>query len=463
MMYGFRSALRLIYVPVLLLAPVWLEETGISSVVLNCRLVAACGILPALALLLLRERPRVLLADIFLAALIAVVFYSMKMAGEIRLLTFFEILRCWLLPYLMGRWCLASGKDVDRFLPLIAVLSLMIAAWSIFEAVTKINPVLKLPMAPYFPNLQGSEGFRWGLKRAQGPLEHPNSWGLTIAMLLPWAMTAAHRARSKRGPSWWPLTLGLLLGAILVTISRMSWIVSIAAVGLGVVLRWRQLRIPILVVSLVTGSVLWANKDVIIPELSKLKGAQEEGDGEPDIFIIDGKPEVYTGDRHRLLLEKVYKPFLDNAGWFGYSDTDTWCTAKIRDEDVRRRFASIDNHYMMFYLSYGRLGLWAFWALQICVLLYLLGASWNVGTPQSMLAGSMFGVMVGLTLALWGVYLADSFRHVWLFCAGVAACLHSLPKDERQALPLSPPPRRQLDGPRLNILKPLQKMVRTPV
>jgi len=442
---GFRTGVRFIYIPVLLLAPVWLGETGISSVVLDLRMAAACGILPVLALVVLRERQRLLLADILVGALIATIFFSMRLAGEVRLLTFFEILRWWLLPYLMGRWCFASREDVDRFLPLMMPICLLIAAWAVFEAVTHVNPVLKLPMAPYFPALEGVEGYRWGLKRAQGPLEHPIYWGMAIVMVLPWAMAAAHRAWTKRGPSWRLLPPGLLvvaivatvslLGSIVVTVSRGAMLAAIITVFLGIILRWPRLRIPVLVVSLAAGSLLWAGKDVMIPKLTKLISTEDEAE-EPTMYISDYKPEAYMVDRHRQLLKKVYKPFLDNTGWFGHgSDIRTSVTAKISDEALRARFASIDNHYLLFYLQHGRLGLGLFWALQICVLVYLLRASWNVSTPESILAGSMFGAMVGMALALWGVWFAQDYAAVWLFCAGMAGCLRSLPKGEGPASP----------------------------
>lgn len=459
MTHGFRTALRLVYLPILLLAPVWLREESLSSVVIDLRLVAACGILPALILALFRKRQKILLADIAVVALLGVIFISMNLAGEIRLLTFFELVRMFVLPYVMGRWFFASDEDLDRTLPLLAAICLLIGVWSVFEAVTHINPVLKLPMAPTFWRLEGGseEGFRWGLKRSQGPQGHPIHWGLAMVMILPWAMAAAQRVRTNRGPTWWWLAPGAMLAAILVTVSRGAWIAALVALGAGIVLRFTRFRVPILVVSLVVGTALWTSKDALIPMLTALIKSKQEAE-EVTMIEIAGNEYQYDGDRHRTLLSIVYREFVEQTGWFGYgADIEDTVIGRIDDESARHLFRSIDNHYLQFRLMHGNLGLALFLVLQACALVYFLQASWDVRTAHSMLAGALFGAMAGLALVLWSVWLAEDFAAVWLFSVGLASNFRA-GLEGNSRLPEKPPGRpdqpSRPESPKLNVLKP---------
>jgi hypothetical protein len=128
------------------------------------------------------------------------------------------------------------------------------------------------------------------------------------------------------------------------------------------------------------------------------------------------------------LLYVVYEEGYDRAGWVGWGYD---CPKMPRDADMDKRFKSIDNHYLLFYLQYGYFGVIAFTFLAIGVLWNLLPPFLNAAGPVGRLAAGLFGGISGCLLAMRGVWLAPDYGGLWLFSAGLTVCLSQLYRGSR--------------------------------
>lgn len=303
-----------------------------------------------------------------------------------------------------------------------------------------------------FPILEAGEGYRWGIKRAIGPLEHPIFFGLVLVMTYPMAVYAGMKALRKEGPKWWLAVPVLLLGAVVCTASRGPIIAAMATVYCTLVFASKKLRIPLIIFGLVGGCGAVVAKDMI---KHAIESSVETDDFERWVEI-DGKEYRYTGTAHRELLFLVYKKAIRECPFFGYG-------GRLRGvpiaEHLALRFSSIDNHYLLFYLQYGKAGLYSFIAITLLAMGYLLRMAWNVELPHSTMAGSMLGALLGVSSLLMSVWFSPDHGTVWLFFVGLTTCLWKLdpqPKAEKaadaeeipvqQTEPLQPLRRRVVPG-----------------
>lgn len=402
----------------MLMLPVWMTKS-LGSLSLDFRTSAAIVGLGGF-LIDGREKLRYKFAmmDVLVLSLFMTHLISGFSRGEMSLMTIPEIARRWLMPYVVGRVFIASPKDFSKFLPAVAPILLALSVYAAVEAFTKINPMCKL-LGKSYPILEAGEGYRWGIKRAQGPLDHPIFYGLMLVMAYPMAVELGRRALRKQGPKWWLALPFCVFLAVFCTASRGPIIAAVATVYLTITFSLPKLRIVLLLVMLVGGFTAVQVKDHLKEAIASM--------AEDDEFVryveIDGKQYRYTGTAHRELLFKVYRDAIRDCPLFGYG-------ARLRDvpiaEHLRQRFSSIDNHYLLFYLQRGKAGLTLFLSITLLALCYLTKMAWNHQLTYSAMSGSMVGALLGVSSLLTSVWFAPDHGAVWLFFVGLATCMHTL-------------------------------------
>ncbi len=423
---GARRALWIAWPAALLLLPVWMNLT-MGALRLDLRTGAAVGCL--IGFLVNPETPsprKWLLPDSLMAALIAVQIVSERQVGQFGTFTIPEVLRQWLLPYLMGRMFLSSTADIARAVRPVSRLLLIVTAFAMFEAVTKFHPINKL-LGRTYGLLEQGEGYRMGLKRSQAMTDHPIFFGMMMVLLLPWAIEAARRAKAGEGPKWWRLVPWLVGGALVGSVSRGPQLSAIFTAMTAFFFRNPKWRIVIIVGAVVGGTAAYGVKEVLLDEFQKVAGETEET---TRIIIINGEEELYSGTMHRILLFKVYADAIDNAGMFGWGQQMRGIEL---EESIAERFGSIDSHYVMFFLQRGYSGVVPFVLLQLCTLAQLARAAWGAKGSRAGLAGSLFGAMLAVDIGFFSVWFSPDFGTVWLFNCGLSARLVSLAQDSAAA------------------------------
>lgn len=430
---GPQKALWVGWMAVLMLVPTWLVKS-FGSIEMDMRSAVAVAVVAGF--LFFQKQPlqlRWLWLDTFLLLLIASQVISGFNAGEIRPLTIPEITRRWLPAYVMGRLFFRSVDDLDDILPIASVLVLILSLYAIGESLLRVNIINEI-LGKHYAVLEASEGYRWGIKRAQGPLNHPIFFGMMLVMLFPWAVEAGRRTRHKAGPRWWILLPFLAFGSVFCTASRGPIIATAFTVYVTLFFRRPKLRIIMLLLVVLGGAGVYYGKQAVIETLSTAVGESEQA---VQRVVIDGDEYEYTGTKHRLLLYRVYWNAIRDAGLLGYG-------GRMRnvpiEEHLVHRFSSIDNHYLLFLLQRGYMGIGLFITVTLCSLVYLAAAAWDPSRRQAGFAGALFGSMLAVALLLQTVWFAPDFAVIWLFCAGMAGSLHSLPRAAAPVCPEEPKP-----------------------
>lgn len=402
----------------LLVLPTWLVKE-VGSITLDLRTIAVVmGLGGFLVFSKDRLRYQFALMDIAVLGLLTTLVLSAITSNNMALMTVPELARKWLLPYVVGRVFLSSPRDLSRLLPLVAVLLLLLSALAAWEAGSKINVFCTI-LAKSFPLLEAGEGYRWGIKRAIGPLVHPIFFGLTLVMMFPFAVFAAQRSLCKQGPWWWCGLPFAVLGAILCTASRGPIIAALITVYFSGAFACKKLRVWLLVLALFGGVGAGVAKE----HLKQRIASSVESHTAERWVEIDGRTYAYTGTAHRELLFLAYAKAIRDCPTFGYG-------GRLRGvpiaDHLAQRFSSVDNHYLLFFLKHGWAGLTSFVLVALVAFCYLVRMAWNTDLPHSGMAGSMFGALLGVSLLLMTVWFSPDHGTVWLFFVGLTTCLWTL-------------------------------------
>ncbi len=368
----------------------------------------------------LRIRPLTLISDIVVGVLVLVQVYSQYRIGRFGPLTAPDIARRWVLPYVVGRCYFGSVDDIRRCLSISAKLLMGLSVFAVVEAITKFHLVNRA-LGKTYPILETGEGYRWGLKRAQGPLDHPIFFGMMLVLLYPFAYEVFREWRAGRGPRWWLWLLPTLSAAVIVTVSRGAQI-SLVFTGLITFFfqkpRW---RIALFTFAVVGGTAGYVGKAVLTEALGKLA---EESEDDVRLIMINDEEYEYTGTKHRSLLFVAYDQAFKDCDAFGFGFEMQGIEL---EEAVALRFSSIDNHFIKFFLQYGYVGLSCFIILAFTSLINLGILGWDVKNPAAGFAGALFGALMSVTVGLLSVWFAPDFGSVWLYCVGLAGNLRCLP------------------------------------
>ena len=449
---GGRSALWGGWFIGMLLLPVWLTMQ-VGSLLIDLRAVAAvCGLLGlAFGLKTPEERNskqefRLLPADVLIVVLVLIQAYSQWRIGRVGPLTIPEIARKWLLPYVVGRFFLGSLRDLDRILPLACKLFMTLSVFAIVEAVIKVN-LMNRVLGKTYGLLEQGEGYRWGLKRAQGPLDHPIFFGMMLVLLFPWAVEASNRALKGRGPKWWLLLTPAMGTAIIVTVSRGAQIAGFFTIGMTVFFQNPRWRIAIIILAILGGVGAYGSKQLLSETLSKMAGEKED---ETRLISINGDEVEYTGTNHRILLFKVYEDAIANTGLFGFGYE---LQGIELEESIAQRFGSIDDHYNLFLLQHGYAAIGSFLILALLSILDLGIIAWDPRNPAAGFAGASCGAMVAVTVSLLSVWFAPDFGMIFIFSAGLAGNLRTM------ALERDEPPLKQTTMRPIEAIEPRRRLV----
>jgi len=415
---GFRDGMHLAWFLVTLAIPGWFTVT-FRSITLD----AVTGMAVATVLVLLLRpfpgaRSRWVLSDVLVCGIVLAGLVSDAVNRLLIPGTVFELIRSWVLPYLVGRVFLSSWDDMRRTLPVVAVLAAALSVYAIIESLSQTN-VLAVATGKKWELLENSEGFRWGLKRAQAITNHPIYFGLLMALTLPWLLAAARQALRGDGPKWWVAIPAVAALGAFVTVSRSAQLAILIVFAADLFFRRPGYRVPMLILAAALAMALFVFRTEALDLLGSYAGEQEVG---RDKVRIYGVEYDYSGTRHRDLLVLAYDEAINQAGWIGYG---TMVQDIPRDPYMDVRFQSIDNHYLLHYLRYGILGTVAFLA-------FAAAGAWNLGRealardgPLSELAAGLFGAFVAVTLMVRGVAFSADFGATWLFVAGLAASMRA--------------------------------------
>jgi hypothetical protein len=420
---GYRDGMRIAWFTATLAIPWWFTVT-FRSIGLEAVTGVALGTLIAtLVRPFTGARTRWMLSDLLLGSLVLSGVISDALNRTLIPGTVLELVRTWVFPYLLGRLCFDSWEELSRTLPLIVILGTALSLFALLEAVSHINLLATLS-GKKWELLEKAEGFRWGLKRAQGNTGHPIYLGLLLSLTLPWLLQAARSARAGTGPRWWIATPYCLAAAAFVTVSRSAHLAIVGVLASDQFFRKPSYRLPMFLLLLIGVVLFFIFREPVLDSLGAYAGESEVGN---DKVMIYGQEYDYSGTRHRDLLLLAYEGPIERVGWFGFGTTP-WTNHRFNadaDPNMDIRFRSVDHLYLQLYLKYGLLGI-------ITFLLFALSAAWNLARaaiardgPLSDLAAGMFGSFVAVTIMIRGVALSFDFGATWLFVAGFAASLQA--------------------------------------
>ena len=327
----------------------------------------------------------------------------------------------WMLPYLFGRLTLQSLDDMRRLVRAAAYVIVVLCAAAATEAITRVNPlhlIVAGPAAFHVPS-----DVRWGMRRAEGPSQHPISFGMMLVLLMPWAIEGAAQARAGRGPRWWRHLPWLNGAAVFFAMSRGPQVAAVICLFGLVCFRYPAWRLRLITGLGAAALFLAVGRDYAVNALHVW--SNEDGQHH-EHYVINGVSMEYSGTNHRILQLLVYEEAALNAGFFGYGTlalSTTPSTIPFVDPELEVTFHSIDNHYLCFLLSKGYLGIGLFILLAVSVLCALWRPAMTLDAPQSTLAAAMFSILVGQMIILTTVWFCFAFGCNWLILAGMAVSL----------------------------------------
>jgi len=422
---GVMEGGRPVWVFALLVIPVWFVSR-FSSMTIDARTLCALALIIGFLMQPVAGRGviRWYFSDLALAMVCASVAITQFVRDNTDPMMPVDKIAGLVLPYFVGRLFLRSPRDIETILPAFSVAITILGLYAFVEGLSRKNPIEIFLGRPWLTGedlLDNYDEVRWGLKRAYGPQKHPIYLGLTLAMVMPWAIEAAVRSWNKTGPWWWRLVPFPIILGIISTGSRAAQI-SVAVVLVATFFQvFRKWRWTIVLLGLLAGATFEAYRDDIIELMDTYISEKKEG---VEYVIINGVKHPYTGTLHRDLLFLVFEEAIDKNDWLGYGANTM---DKIpTDPDMDSRFKSIDNHFLLWFLQYGYLGLTLFAIFAISIVCNLLPPLlYGRGAPGR-LAGGLFGAMVGSLIAMRAVWFAPDYAWVFLFCGGLSTCLSRL-------------------------------------
>jgi hypothetical protein len=416
--YGSRWAIAVAW-GAALLAPTWIHKWQ-GPIRFDLQILVAMMAV-GIACITGKWPRRFVWADLFVIGLAATQIVSEYLGGHFTQTMVFAAIADWMLPYIFGRIALQSRDDMDRLVGVATWCGAILAAWAAVESIGHFDPVKIL--LNHAGSLQSMFDVRWGLRRAEGPMEHPIFLGLTMVLLFPWTIAAADRAKAGFGPKWWKWAPWIVAGGAFLAMSRGPQIAVFIVLGVVAYFRLPEWRTRLVTIAL--GGVL-----ILAPQYMLLKEAlhswSNEDRTEAMHITIRGESYEYSGTSHRLLQMLVFADSFLDAGWFGYG-TDRVVAKDIPNVEAHLliAFSSIDNHYLLHGLKNGMCGLACYLLLSAATLIRLAPAGLALRNPYSLLAAGLFGAISASLIILAMVYLADDFGFHLTFIMGAACSLRT--------------------------------------
>ena len=328
----------------------------------------------------------------------------------------------WLLPCALGRFALVDTRGLYDLNSSLAATGAMLGLYAAIEAVTRVN--VAHWVGGFGGSLQGLTDIRWGMKRAEGNLTHPIFFGLSMVLLLPWALSMAQRARRGESAQRWRLAPWLTACGAIFSMSRGPQLALIAtwfSLGWFRARAWRGVLATLAVAAALTA---YSTLDLIVNVFHAWSGETAH-----ETIDIHGQTYSYSGTQHRLLQLIVYQDALAAAGWFGYGSaplSQSVTAVPFVEDHLRPLFTSIDNHYLHFTLQSGWVGIGSFVCLSLSGIVYLFRRAGYASTADETLAAAQCGAIASCLGMLFTVWFAADFGFVWLLMLGLIAGDHAL-------------------------------------
>ena len=395
------------------LTPTWMMRT-VGALTFDLRLAV---LMLAIPVLLLRGRwiNTLNIVDLLVAVLVSIAIVSMVRTETFSPSEFLALVAAWVVPYLLGRLLVADLSDLDKLIPYACATCLMLCGWSVFESTTRINPMNAL--VGRLGSRSAENDIRMNLRRAEGPTEHPIYFGMTIAMLFPWAIEAARRAVGGRLPSLYKLMPIVCVVGVFCTVSRGPFLVMLVTTWFAATIALKRWRTPLVagaLTALVFVVTLWP---VVIKRLQQISGEKTTGS-----VVIKGVEHPYSGTKHRTLLYLVYEDALRGAGVLGFGKWGVKPEHLVYVEpQLRDLFVSIDNHYVLLILNWGIAGLVAFIVMGTVGCLRGVAIGMTINSDYRVLLGSLSGTLLAVMLMLLTVWFSSAIGFAWLCQLGILA------------------------------------------
>ncbi len=404
--YSTRAALLNIYLPALLLFPVYFvwRVGGLPPVSAS-----QAAAIPFLLFFILRHRQIYFLSRCDLWIFL----YSYGgMVAEMRhtnvgnsLFGFFSDLTSIIIPYLMGKLLIEQYFMRTPVLRRINVLLCCVALIDIFEFITKTNPYHRF-LGSFFPG-QGLEWFvqfRYGFGRTAGPFSHAISAGMMFQIGLVnnlWLLrTKKWEPRFKHFAVDWlykpAVMTGTLIAGILMTLSRGPWIGALfgwasARVGMAKNIR-RAFWIFLLALAILYGIVGPAFRHYVSGNFAT---TQNE----------DQRNAVY-----RAALWTNYKSIYMSGGLWGWGESN-YPRVKLQP--------SIDDEYLLILVTRGFLGLALFAIIATDAIVRLAYVGLRFPNEENRLFSfCLLGNIAGVLLTIGTVYLGSQVVPMFFLLIG---------------------------------------------
>jgi hypothetical protein len=267
----------------------------------------------------------------------------------------------WALPYVAGRYCIRSRRDIELIAPWACGVLAVLAVTAIVESTSGVNLFEELFGIRPDDDLSPRRSQRLGFKRAFGPTLHGIFLGMILVTLFPWVLSLWQQSADWKGRLKAAVLSVVAVLGILAAVSRTPLVCLLLTFGIiaawkSLIARWIASGLLIIVL----GTFMWS-PEKFTDSVSRLTG----GGDRLSIIEADGQAAEYSSSRSRLLVFKVYGRAMRNAGLLGFG---TKRATAIPPEipylegkaDLRSRMHVIDNGYVLMTLRSGWLGLLSF-------------------------------------------------------------------------------------------------------
>lgn len=380
-----------------------------------------------------RLRTRLVLADWALLCLGIVHVATDWLHDGFSLVTPLQAYGEWGMPYLAGRLAIQSMDDVKPLTGLVCGICVVFFLWAAIEVLAQNNPA-NVVVGERSDNLMRKDAMRWGIKRAEGPTEHPIFFGAIQVMLMPWALYAISRFRAKDGPGWWLLAFPAAFVGTFLTASRGPLLALF--VGAGVVAYCFYPRIRGVLLGLLTFAIallVFADKDALLNKVHDI--TSEDKPRVQQTGAAGTLNRTLTSTSFRWHLFKIYSPLMWRAGVLGYGTSDTRgfpLPVALRELPPEQRvfldkIKPVDNAYILLVLRFGWLGLACFVTLCVAAACYFFvpacRSSANKRWNRRWFWAGMAGALIGIEAMMVTVFFAQHFGFFFIWTCGVAAGL----------------------------------------
>ena len=332
----------------------------------------------------------------------------------------------WWIPYVGGRVAFQFRRDISDYWKVLAAVAMGLALLAISEAFTNSSlPELLFGERP-------TEGvdrihIRWGIRRAYGTCLNPIYFGVLQLILMGWTVDVFLRVLRNRASVAWVAAPVLSLAGIVCTGSRGPLVgIAIASVGMLFCLR-PKIRLPILVLSVLSIVLLIANRNFVLETLESWAG--ENRSSRSKIVVINDNKEEFTSTRSRFLLIELNSIAMKRSGLLGFgTEAVTGFPVRVplgpQEEETMKRIRFVDNAYILMTLRFGYGGVFFFTAALVAAALQLLYVSSRMPTESpGILAGCLAGSLLGVIPVLFTVWMPPDYGFPLMWTCGVSSGL----------------------------------------